>query len=1021
MKRRMLALFLSLILCISLLPSALAADEEPVYLISITTADGVVTSGCRDAWRWVALSRVDPGRPGILLRGSDPDVSGSLKRSDDLTVGDALDAWGRTQDGKPATLTLGKESWECTAKYADFSSHSVLYVEFPTEDMGTSRASPSRDTINLFRHDWAQQAAGTAYAQAVKEFQSGDMYQTEQSFNSRYGTVFISDSGPNPNGSHGYLTLICKDPCAKGGGIVVPLPSPRHSLMCNTKPPQTASLSADGETFTYSYHYDEPILSGWDKMLRPAGDFIYTVDLTTGEVTSQEPTIPEDYNTYAAALERTKNKKGWTTEQTLEAPACTVLLQYFQAQDGRRSYFLNCVYKLDAEPYFQGAVVSYNLTITKDDGTGEAGFPVYYTHRAPDSLSLNEDKALLTYTYSESLKGGPDTETLELATGYSDKTHTLPTAASTDPASQAEELAGKLKSLGLFLGDEKGNFNLDKTPTRVEALVMLIRALGEEPQAKAAGKTHPFTDVPDWADGYVSWGYAKGYTKGISATEFGSESAASCEMYLTFLLRALGYAEGAGADFTYDKPFLLAYDAGVFLPCVDFTDFRRSDVVEATAAALFAFEKGGFSILHERLTEAGAFTQAQFDAAFPIDPFSEARQVQAAVDQAMSEYWADVEAENSAAVRTHTTILLDYDYSAAAQAYTALVLSLMVGQELVDGQPQVTLAGAFNAYSVQLSSDLKLQHATSFSTLWGQDWKALIGRYNTLFSEDELLTHAREKADLSAFVPPAASRSYDQAVADLRSAPGHSNEQTFETDICTIFVFDRGGFMNAPHGAMVAIYKAGSPLGEGTAVPLPYARLSLLDPGTPADTMGLSEDKKTFTYTYHREADLVYEGQVLEKAGIITYTTDLATGETSMAHAPFSYDNQLELLTGERGYTVELKAEAPTATVLLRWKSISSKEEIRDYELWLIHKQEGADPVAQRLLLPSTTVWGGYWKPTDRAPDSLNLNVERTALTYVYSFDQVLKYGEDVLHEAGTYTYTVDLATGEFTATHAEN
>ena len=33
---------------------------------------------------------------------------------------------------------------------------------------------------------------------------------------------------------------------------------------------------------------------------------------------------------------------------------------------------------------------------------------------------------------------------------------------------------------------------------------MLIRALGEEPQAKAAGKTHPFTDVPAWADGYVS-------------------------------------------------------------------------------------------------------------------------------------------------------------------------------------------------------------------------------------------------------------------------------------------------------------------------------------------------------------------------------------------------------------------------------------------------------------------------------------------------------------------------------------
>ena len=72
-------------------------------------------------------------------------------------------------------------------------------------------------------------------------------------------------------------------------------------------------------------------------------------------------------------------------------------------------------------------VVSHNLTITKNDGTGEPGFPVYYTHRAPDTLELNEDKTLLTYTYSESLNGGADSETLELATGLSSKFNTLPT------------------------------------------------------------------------------------------------------------------------------------------------------------------------------------------------------------------------------------------------------------------------------------------------------------------------------------------------------------------------------------------------------------------------------------------------------------------------------------------------------------------------------------------------------------------------------------------------------------------
>ena len=70
--------------------------------------------------------------------------------------------------------------------------------------------------------------------------------------------------------------------------------------------------------------------------------------------------------------------------------------------------------------------------------------------------------------------------------------------------SLAEDLALSLRKMGLFLGDEKGNFNLDRVPTRTEALVMLIRALGEDAPAKAAGKTHPFSDVPAWADGYVS-------------------------------------------------------------------------------------------------------------------------------------------------------------------------------------------------------------------------------------------------------------------------------------------------------------------------------------------------------------------------------------------------------------------------------------------------------------------------------------------------------------------------------------
>jgi hypothetical protein len=69
---------------------------------------------------------------------------------------------------------------------------------------------------------------------------------------------------------------------------------------------------------------------------------------------------------------------------------------------------------------------------------------------------------------------------------------------------------------------------------------MLIRAMGKESEALGGSWSHPFTDVDSWADKYVGYGYEKGLTKGVSATQFGTGNADS-DMYLTFMLRALGY------------------------------------------------------------------------------------------------------------------------------------------------------------------------------------------------------------------------------------------------------------------------------------------------------------------------------------------------------------------------------------------------------------------------------------------------------------------------------------------------
>lgn len=62
-------------------------------------------------------------------------------------------------------------------------------------------------------------------------------------------------------------------------------------------------------------------------------------------------------------------------------------------------------------------------------------------------------------------------------------------------------MAASLKTLTLFRGSDTGygeGFDLEKAPTRMEALIMLIRLLGEESEALTCTAYQPFTDVPDW-------------------------------------------------------------------------------------------------------------------------------------------------------------------------------------------------------------------------------------------------------------------------------------------------------------------------------------------------------------------------------------------------------------------------------------------------------------------------------------------------------------------------------------------
>ena len=172
-------------------------------------------------------------------------------------------------------------------------------------------------------------------------------------------------------------------------------------------------------------------------------------------------------------------------------------------------------------------------------------------------------------------------------------------------ASDSDDAAETLNALGLFQGTGNG-YELDREPTRAEALVMLIRLLGREEEALAYAGTCPLTDVAGrWMAPYVGWAYECGITKGVSDTSFDPDSAASGKMYAAFVLRALGYREEAG-DFAYNDAVSAAAELGL-APAAGYRfRFVRGDAVLMSCLALGAGCKDSEQLLLEKLVEEGA-------------------------------------------------------------------------------------------------------------------------------------------------------------------------------------------------------------------------------------------------------------------------------------------------------------------------------------------------------------------------------------------------------------------------------
>ncbi len=185
-----------------------------------------------------------------------------------------------------------------------------------------------------------------------------------------------------------------------------------------------------------------------------------------------------------------------------------------------------------------------------------------------------------------------------------------------DQVNYGEKEALALNSLNLFLGTDKG-FELENSLTREQSVTMVVRMMGKEDAALSKNREHPFTDLTPWAVKYIAYAYEAGITSGMSETEFGGgDVKCSDVMFITFVLRALGYSDtdSVNPDFTWNDPYELAEEIGIWTTG-KIENFTRAETVIICWRALQTNLKGSEKILADKLISEGAFSRAQYNEA----------------------------------------------------------------------------------------------------------------------------------------------------------------------------------------------------------------------------------------------------------------------------------------------------------------------------------------------------------------------------------------------------------------------
>ena len=195
------------------------------------------------------------------------------------------------------------------------------------------------------------------------------------------------------------------------------------------------------------------------------------------------------------------------------------------------------------------------------------------------------------------------------------------------PCNDTNGLADALHEFGLFNGtgvaaDGTPIYSLERSSTRQEAVVMLIRLLGKETEALQCTAKHPFTDVDAWADKYVSYAYSKNIAKGVSSNTFGANQSVNAQQYITFLLRALGYNDSIG-DFSYENVYAFSDEIGLTSGRYTLGDtFLRGDMAWLSSSALLQKNKNGVPLI-KQLKKDGVVSAEQYNNGLSAMMFAE--------------------------------------------------------------------------------------------------------------------------------------------------------------------------------------------------------------------------------------------------------------------------------------------------------------------------------------------------------------------------------------------------------------